>query len=209
MSVTPEQTLDPAGVLRVVAHDLRQPLSTIESISYYVRLVVPHDDFRALEQLAQIERLIQQCDWILSSALQLTQSEPAGLESFDLEEMLTKTLAARSAAGEDLPTLKLAGALPALQINPLQMSGLLEIALTLFQQISGGPGAFAVATQPARGGVRLSFSTTKAGYGAENALGNGSGLALSALRRIVESNRGSLDLKIDPVSGVTMHLVLP
>lgn len=40
-SVTEMQSPAAAGVLSAVAHELRQPRSTIESIAYYLKLILP------------------------------------------------------------------------------------------------------------------------------------------------------------------------
>ena len=62
-SVRPESTLSS------LAHDLRQPLSTIESIAYYLGIVLPPHEEKARQQVAKLQQLVQQSSAILADAL--------------------------------------------------------------------------------------------------------------------------------------------
>jgi signal transduction histidine kinase len=59
----------PSDALRVIAHQLRQPLSSIETIAFYLSMVVPHKDEKIQQQLRQIRMLVQQSNRILSEGL--------------------------------------------------------------------------------------------------------------------------------------------
>ena len=63
-------------LLGTLAHDLRQPLSNIETIAYYLSMILPPGDAKIQAQLARIRELVEQSNSILSSALGLPQ-EPA------------------------------------------------------------------------------------------------------------------------------------
>jgi len=68
----------PADVLGTVAHELRQPLSNIETIAYYLSLVLPKNDPKIQEQLERIRELVQETNEILSNGIRLhgcTQTE--------------------------------------------------------------------------------------------------------------------------------------
>jgi signal transduction histidine kinase len=51
-----------------VVHDLRQPLSSIETIAFYLSMVLPPGDAKIQEQLARIRELVQESNEILSRA---------------------------------------------------------------------------------------------------------------------------------------------
>jgi signal transduction histidine kinase len=65
-----------AETLGTLAHDLRQPLSNIEAIAYYLGMILPPGDKNIQEQLARIRELVEQSNLILSAALGLA-SRPA------------------------------------------------------------------------------------------------------------------------------------
>jgi hypothetical protein len=57
--------------LRELVHDLRQPLSVIETCAFYLRMVLPAGDDRIEQQLNIIERQVAEADRILRGALGL------------------------------------------------------------------------------------------------------------------------------------------
>src|ERR1700722_8687471 len=81
-----------ASVLQTIAHEIRQPLSTIESIAYYLSLVLP-DEHR--EQISRLQQLVEQSNWILSNGLALTEPRSSAPQSLDLEELIAQTIASR------------------------------------------------------------------------------------------------------------------
>src|SRR5258708_8339766 len=61
-------------VLRHLAHELRQPLSTIESTAFYLGMILPETESRARQQVDKLQRLVQQVNAILSDTLALSES---------------------------------------------------------------------------------------------------------------------------------------
>ena len=52
-----------------LAHDLRQPLSAIEAIAYYLEMTLPVEQLEARRHLARLQELVVQSDSILSDAV--------------------------------------------------------------------------------------------------------------------------------------------
>jgi hypothetical protein len=74
-------------MIRTLAHELRQPLSTIESIAYYLTLILPEDE-KTREQLDRIQQLVEQSNWMLNSAQLLSDSVSGTRESIDLANLV-------------------------------------------------------------------------------------------------------------------------
>src|SRR5260370_3170829 len=89
-----QDSLSPAVALQTIAHELRQPLSAIESIAYYLSLVLPKEDHRAREQVSRLQQLVEQSNWILSSGLQLADETPLAPEPVDLAKLVAQVVAA-------------------------------------------------------------------------------------------------------------------
>jgi len=53
--------------VRELVHDLRQPLSSIEAIAYYLEMTLPAEQFRERQYMRRIQQLVNQA----SSALTL------------------------------------------------------------------------------------------------------------------------------------------
>jgi len=197
-------------VLRSIAHELRQPLSTIESIAYYLSLVLPRDGGKVQEQLAQLQHLVEQSNWILTSGLRLADPSPISPELIDLEELITQTVSSRPAAAEVPVRLELAGNVPLVRMDPGLGRALVENLLMLFRQFATEmhPVTLRTCASPVRG-VSLEITCTAPGYRSEAMLGAGSALSLRSARGIVEAHGGSLDCSVDPDAGVRLCLHIP
>src|SRR5258706_10483480 len=88
------QFSSPAVAFETIAHELRQPLSAIESIAYYLNLVLPQDGSPGRAQAARLHELVEQSNWILTCALQLADPSPLASEPLDLEKLLTQMVTA-------------------------------------------------------------------------------------------------------------------
>jgi len=61
-----------------LVHELRQPLSTIEAIAYYLEITLPADQFEARRYLARLRKTVEESNDILIDALRETQAKPVG-----------------------------------------------------------------------------------------------------------------------------------
>ncbi len=56
-----------------MTHDLRQPLSTIEAIAYYLEMTIPGELLEARTMLARIQQLLGSADDVLERAEESTR----------------------------------------------------------------------------------------------------------------------------------------
>jgi light-regulated signal transduction histidine kinase (bacteriophytochrome) len=190
--------------LRDIAHDLRQPLSTIEAIAYYLSLVLPHDDEKTHEQLDRLQLLVEQSNWILSNGLSLNDPPTPAAEqaatSVDLEEIIAQTLAARPAPSVEL---QLSGSLPRISADPAATRALIGNLITLFRQVATADHPAVVRTCPHPPGVAMEITTGAPGF---RSIAGGS-LSLECARRAAEAQHGTLEVSFD--GRVRLKLVLP
>jgi signal transduction histidine kinase len=225
---THQDAVVPASVLRAIAHEIRQPLSTIESIAYYLTLVLPRGDGKIHEQLTRLSQLVEQTDWILNSGLHLADPLPVAPVPVDLEKLVRHAIAARShMLDDDAPRLEFEG-VPLVRLDPALGRALVDGLLTLFQPLapreSPDPGdAGSRAALPlasacpvslrtslcAESMVLFKIDTASPGYRTEVSLGPGAVLGLESARRIVAVHGGTMEVDIDPASGVQVLLKLP
>ena len=88
-------THNPPGVLARLTHELAQPLGAIESIAYYLRMVLPKEDERTQQHLERIEELVASVNATLGDALQYMKQTPCHPQSMDLHALLSEALAER------------------------------------------------------------------------------------------------------------------
>ena len=62
---TPLPAPSPDERLRELIHDLRQPLSSIEAIAYYLEMTLPADQVQAREHMTQLQRLVAEASAVL------------------------------------------------------------------------------------------------------------------------------------------------
>lgn len=55
--------------LRDLVHELRQPLSSIEAIAYYLEMTLPAGQCQAREYMVQLQRLVEDTNTILERAV--------------------------------------------------------------------------------------------------------------------------------------------
>jgi len=55
--------------LRVLVHELCQPLSSIEAIAYYLEMTLPAEQFQARQYMRRIQMLVNEASVTLNSAV--------------------------------------------------------------------------------------------------------------------------------------------
>ncbi|MEO7144493.1 MAG: hypothetical protein ABI165_13425 [Bryobacteraceae bacterium] len=193
----PESGLAPetAGIVGHIAHELRQPLSTIESIAYYLGLVLQTEQPKVRRQLEKLQQLVEQSNWIVSNAVYLTQAATPAPERVDLNEIVSVSL-----AGAPCVELCLAEFLPLVWLDPGQAQHLVRNLIHFFRGAAGPDRPIVVATSFTAGEVSLDLTCASAGCCESTE----SGLTLASVRRVVESHNGRLRIAPDSI-----HVGLP
>ena len=209
----------PLNFLETLAHELRQPLSAIESTAYYLTLVLPRGEKRAQEHASRLQRLIEQANWILSCAVQLADTSPLAPEPLDLEELITQTVASQFAEGpsqfadgDDSPRLDLAEDLPLVDLDPGRARSLIENLLAMMRHAADR--AHPVRLRTSRGTclsrpVALDFSVDARGDDSEECFGAGAALGIESARRIVEAHGGCFTTDFEAPGGVRVNILFP
>lgn len=203
------QTEARSDLMRVIAHELRQPLSTIGSIAYYLTLILPHEDEKVHEQLARLQHLVEQSSWILTNGQHLTEPLQMAWEPIDIDEVILQSITARSGAGDVPINLDLPADPLIIQGDPGLTRALVENLLTLFRLVSTNEHPPTLRTTKTAMGASIEIATATPGFRSEASLGPGSALAMECARRIVERHGGKLEMTVDPCSGVRLTVLLP
>lgn len=73
------EDLSAPAVVQQLLHELRQPLSSIEAIAYYVEMTLPAQQLQARHHMQQLQDLVDQTNSILRRVLLLENAPPAKL----------------------------------------------------------------------------------------------------------------------------------
>jgi hypothetical protein len=81
---------DSLPILRLAAHELRQQLSSVESIAFYLKLVLARSEPKLCTQVEKIEDLVQQTSWVLTDTMHTLQTELRKVETIELARLLRR-----------------------------------------------------------------------------------------------------------------------
>jgi len=209
---------DTATVVGQLAHELRQPLSAMEAITYYLHLTVVQDP-KARQQIDKLRQLIEQAGWILSDAVHFLQSAPARPALHDVHEILEVVLSRLSTEDQDAVFVDLADSFPLVILDLAQMQHLLTTALRFCLRTARQAYPVEVATYVEANQAIILFSTEAPGLDArsfdslflpfEDHPAPAAGLGLASVRRIAEVHGGSCDLSVNPAGELRLRVALP
>lgn len=207
-----------AGVVRHLAHELRQPLSTVESSAFYLQMILQnHPDPRVATHLDRIQNGVQQLDWILSDSIHYLCGAPPRPQLVDLSEILSDVLAEPPFG----PVVELDWSYADERVlavaDPGQAQHLVRTALYVFRQIARSEqpmglgleyeGDFALldvwCQVPSWEGDCESLFEPFSPH-----LPSGSGLALASVRRIAQTHGGCASIR-GHAGGLRLQVRLP
>ena len=79
------------SIIRNLAHELRQPLSALESIAFYLDLMLTQEDPKTRKQLRRLRQLVQQSDWAVSNAILTAGISPLTLNAVNLADLVAES----------------------------------------------------------------------------------------------------------------------
>ena len=202
--------LAPVGTLRAIAHELRQPLSGIESAAYYLSLVLPRGDEKLQKQVERIRQFVEQAGWILGNALQMDDPAPLAPQLMDLEEAVTQAVGDLDAARQKLLRLELSGGLPLVRLDQVRWRALIGNLLGLLCPVVTSLCPLRLRTfAREEGGVCLELKSPVSGMHSSAGFGAGAALSLEIAEQITVAHGGSFDCRIDPAEGIRLRVMLP
>ncbi len=214
---TPAPNLESIAIVRQLAHELRQPLSTIESIAYYLDIVVPRQDDRVRQQVDKLRQVAQQASWILSDAVHFVQASPPSPQVLDLNELVIDAIRESTGGGQSWLEESLCDSAPLIRIDVEQARHMLRNGLLLFRRLSGATIALSTVLSPPD--VILTISARDVDFTSDEArpalssfsydVSTGFGLGLASIRRIVEAHNGRIELKLAPEKQLSLRIVVP
>lgn len=87
-------------ILQHLSHELRQPLSSIESIAYYLEMVLESASEEVLDHCSELRRLVEESSWLLDNASLSMRLEDAAVSPVPAVGIL-ENLAAQMALHEE------------------------------------------------------------------------------------------------------------
>ncbi|PKN94008.1 MAG: hypothetical protein CVU44_06290 [Chloroflexi bacterium HGW-Chloroflexi-6] len=205
-----------------LGHELRNPLGVINNAIYYLKNIQPDADAQIKEYLAIIELETHNADKIISDLLDFSRVKSVNsidAESVTVSDLVQRTLERFPAAENVDVTLKIPENLPAIYVDPYQVTQVLgNLVLNACQAMNNG-GKITLAAKKKGNMVAISISDTGTGITPENVENlfeplfttkpKGIGLGLTVSQKLTEANGGRIEVKSEPGNGSTFTVWLP
>ncbi|MBM3792992.1 MAG: HAMP domain-containing histidine kinase [Acidobacteria bacterium] len=203
----PAASPNSADVLAKLTHELAQPLETIQSIAYYLRMVSPKDDQRTQDHLKRIEEVVLSMNGTLNDAVHYLREAPSNPQVVDLHELVTEALAERAASRPPEFRVHFAPGLALIRADVGQARHLIRSLVNTFHRMAGRCHEVFIRSAVEAGRVCLEFSSPDLPSSSEEVrqlfepfgcgFAGGAGLALASARHIVEMNGGRISARSD------------
>jgi two-component system, NtrC family, sensor histidine kinase HydH len=190
-----------------IGHELRNPLSIIESSLFLVRQRLGRASFEDAgveKHLAKIENQIRMCGKTITDLLELARSRPPQRRPVDVDALISA--AAEAAALES--GVEVVREVPSdlkVKVDPDQLRQVMSNLMTNASQAMSGSGRIWVTAERQPGGVALKVQDEGPGVSTEHAdrifdalyttRPKGTGLGLALCRRIIEAHQGEIALE--------------
>ncbi len=207
-----------AQTVRHLAHELRQPLSALESIIYYLDILLAPGDVRARDQVEKIQALVEQVNWIVDDAVHFAQASPPSAARVALDDLVTQTLAERARGVFLNVHLELASGKCFASLDSKQARHLLASVFGIFRLIAVPATPIHVATECCGSSVGIRISCESATTARElqemfepchRKLPPGLGLSLASARNIVDANGGEMRVTSEADQRLVLTLTFP
>jgi signal transduction histidine kinase len=221
--VLPEEkaavAFEPDALLRLLAHELSQPLSAVESIAYYLEMALPEEASGLRPHLNKLALLVEVANAMLRDAVHCVRPTSGNPQLLDIHQLLQAELSSWTDADawctvgtDDAPARVL--------IDRVQAPRLLRNLIVTARRLLAPPAQFLHLREwrdsgewilqlriPGRDHSRQQLRDLFDPFAPQ--LAPGCGLALTAARRIAEAHGGSLDASPGDGGGLLLTLRLP
>lgn len=202
--------------VRHLAHELRQPLSGIESIAFYLQMVLQNAEPNVRAQLSRMHQLVQQAGWILSDSVHAMRNVPPARQQVDLEAMVSEFAADGALHDEANFRLLPARDLPPVLVDPQHLRDMLVTTVEFFRNFARGSEPVLFALRPSEGMVCLTIGSRAEETNAHllrrlldpmaEVEDDEEALAMGSLRRTVEANGGQFAMDFSPTGELRVEL---
>lgn len=210
---------DLATVVRHITHELRQPLSTIESIAFYLEMVLPRTEGKARRQLTKLQQEVHQINWILSDAIHFLRAAPLDPRPLDLTEVVSRSLSEWDTLQGAGLCLRLEQDLPLVRLDLEQIQHMLRNIVAFFGRFSSPEHSIVLRTYAADDAAVLEITSTAPECATtdleplfepfDSRLPGGSGLGLASVRKIAEAHGARIEVHHNPAGTISLVVTFP
>jgi signal transduction histidine kinase len=209
MPETVDTNLPTKDVIRHLAHELRQPLSALESIAFYLQMTIGSGGADIGAQVNRLQQMVDSANWVLSDVLHLLQMSAPNPEAVDLSD-LTGDVLTESWVSEGLVMEKtFAMDAPDAWVDSEQLRHLLRSVLQFLRRSVDEPRAVHMTGKSVANSFHLEFRANAPSVMPESLFHPLEANQLLTCRRIAENNKGRFSAEKDDRGWLCLRLELP
>jgi signal transduction histidine kinase len=216
--VNDEKTAAIAKFASVVSHELKNPLSSLKNIAYYLIKTAKNDDPKGKRMMELLSQEVDRFDRMISSFSDISHAKRINKTSTDVSELIENTL--REYAFE--PSIELEKYIEpgiSADIDPERMVVVLKNLLKNAVSAVGEKGSIHVSLKKA--GTFFELSVTDSGSGIEREIlehvfdpmfttkTKSLGLGLTVVKETVSEHGGRVNVESDKGKGSTFRIFMP
>ncbi len=201
-----------------IAHELRNPLATMQSSSYYLSRVLKDADDKVKKHLTLIQDTILLSNNIITNLLSLTRARSLSPVKSDVNRIVKDVLTDfKTVEGITINT-QLEENLPTVPLDIIQISSVFKNIISNSVQAIPEGGSLDIKTEMKGDFVGVEFKDTGTGISKENiqkiyeplfiTKAKGIGLGLSLVKTIIDEHNGSILVESEIGKGTTFTLKL-
>ena len=206
-----------------VGHELRNPLSVINSAVYYLKISLPDVSEKIKEYFELIEQEVHYSDKIINDLLNFARVITPDLKPVSVSELIHQTLKRFPAPPNVAVTLEFPPDLPDVYVDPQHLTQVFgNLIVNACQSMPDGGTLIISAKRSTVDGqafVDVAIKDTGSGISPENmsrlfeplftTKSKGIGLGLSVSKKLVEANRGRIEVTSEADKGTVFIITLP
>lgn len=203
-----------------VGHELRNPLNVIRNCAYLLHLsLADKADEDILNTLKLLDRQIDVSNRIVTDLLDFTRIKPPALARVDLNRLVTESLSWVEVPQNVVVKASLDGNSPGAMIDSEQIGRAFANLISNAVQAISGKGELRISTGTENGCAWARFEDTGCGIPRENldklfeplftTKPKGIGLGLAISKRLIEQNKGTIEVESEVAKGTAFTVKLP
>jgi PAS domain S-box-containing protein len=207
-----------------VGHELRNPLSVINSAIYYLKLVQPDADAKIKQYLGIIDQEVRNSDKIITDLLDFARIKSVDREVVSVPGLVRQTLERFPVPPSIQVTLDFPSGLPQVFVDPRQMVQVLgNLTVNACQAMTSSGvskgGQLSLYSNVQNDMIIINVKDTGVGIPPENisklfeplftTKAKGIGLGLAVSRKLVEANGGNIEVQSEAGRGSLFCVYLP
>lgn len=203
-----------------VSHELRNPLSVINNVAYYLKTKFPDADDKTIKMLELLEKEVDRSDRIIGNMLSFSKLKPTNAENINVNELVSSYLSSSETISGNISVRQKLSDIPPVSADPEKLRQVLDNLVSNACQAMPDGGTLTVSTKVNKA-KKLELSVKDTGHGMSEEIQSrifeplfstkttGFGLGLAIVKTLITDHGGEIKVKSRVGEGSEFIVILP